>query len=217
MSRKVRPAPARPPPRPAESSCRQVHEEDPRAPRLCHRGALQPRRDTYRLLRPRWPHVSPSSIRSFACAGLRICSLCSRIWNTTTGQCLKTLAESHDAIWYASPPFHSDAKPHTSRPSRTLRTPFAASTFSSRRTPSTSSPPRMTARSGFGTTKRRAASRRTSGTQTRSSASPPASPLRAASGSSPARRTTRSTCGTSRAARSSRRSKATLMSSLLLR
>lgn len=25
----------------------------------------------------------------------------SRIWNTTTGQCLKTLAESHDAIWYA--------------------------------------------------------------------------------------------------------------------
>ena len=24
----------------------------------------------------------------------------SRIWNTTTGQCLKTLAESHDAIWY---------------------------------------------------------------------------------------------------------------------
>ncbi|KAI8968115.1 WD40-repeat-containing domain protein [Trametes punicea] len=24
-----------------------------------------------------------------------------RIWNTATGQCLKTLAESHDAIWYA--------------------------------------------------------------------------------------------------------------------
>ena len=25
---------------------------------------------------------------------------CSRIWNTTTGQCLKTLAEGHDAVWY---------------------------------------------------------------------------------------------------------------------
>jgi WD40 repeat protein len=24
----------------------------------------------------------------------------SRIWNTTTGQCLKTLAEGHDAVWY---------------------------------------------------------------------------------------------------------------------
>lgn len=26
----------------------------------------------------------------------------SRIWNTNTGQCLKTLAEGHDAIWYAN-------------------------------------------------------------------------------------------------------------------
>jgi COMPASS component SWD3 len=24
----------------------------------------------------------------------------SRIWNTSDGQCLKTLAEGHDAIWY---------------------------------------------------------------------------------------------------------------------
>ena len=26
----------------------------------------------------------------------------SRIWNSSTGQCLKTLTEGHDAIWYAS-------------------------------------------------------------------------------------------------------------------
>ena len=31
-------------------------------------------------------------------------SICdSRIWNTSTGQCLKTLAEGHEAIWYAAP------------------------------------------------------------------------------------------------------------------
>ena len=29
-------------------------------------------------------------------------TVCRRIWNTTTGQCLKTLAEEHDAVWYAS-------------------------------------------------------------------------------------------------------------------
>jgi hypothetical protein len=27
---------------------------------------------------------------------------CSRIWNTSDGQCLKTLAEGHNAIWYVN-------------------------------------------------------------------------------------------------------------------
>jgi len=30
-----------------------------------------------------------------------VVTVCRRIWNTTTGQCLKTLAKGHDAVWYA--------------------------------------------------------------------------------------------------------------------
>ena len=34
------------------------------------------------------------------CSILFLLYLNSRIWNTSDGQCLKTLAEGHNAIWY---------------------------------------------------------------------------------------------------------------------
>lgn len=38
----------------------------------------------------------------FFCSRQLSASLTSRIWNTSDGQCLKTLAEGHDAVWYVS-------------------------------------------------------------------------------------------------------------------
>ena len=81
------------------NSRRQVLEEDSRSSRLCHRRTLQPRCDADRILRTGRSDVS---IRFLLPVHL-VSNSISRIWNTTTGQCLKTLAESHDAIWYVNP------------------------------------------------------------------------------------------------------------------
>ena len=81
---------------------------------------------------------------------------------------------------------------------------FTASTCSFRPTQNTYSPRRTTARYGCGTSRPRAASRRTSVTKTPSTASPPASASRAASGSCPAARTAKYTCGTCRVGKSCR-------------
>jgi len=85
---------------------------------------------------------------------------------------------------------------------------FLASTCSFRPTRNTSSPLPTTARYGCGTSRPRAASRRTSATKTPSTASPPASASRAASGSCLAAKTAKYTCGTCRAGRSCRSSRA---------
>jgi hypothetical protein len=121
---------------------------------------------------------------------------CSRIWSLPSGQCLKTLAEGHDAIWYeALRSFHH---------SRLTLFGHLVNTCSSPRIRNTSSPPPTTAPSACGTSRLRAVSRRTSATKIQSTASPPASASREASGSSQAAKIAKSTCGTCRAERSCR-------------
>jgi hypothetical protein len=75
-----------------------------------------------------------------------------RIWNTSTGQCLKTLAEGHDAIWYGLHNFQGNS---------VLTSLLPANTSNSLQTQNTYSPLHTTALSDYGITKHRDASRRT--------------------------------------------------------
>ena len=121
----------------------------------------------------------------------------SRIWSLPSGQCLKTLAEGHNAIWYKRGPLVSPLAP-------TTHAPTLANTCSSPQIRNISSPLLMTAPSACGISRRRAVSRRMSATKTQSTASPRASVSRAASGSCRAVKTARSICGTCKAERSCR-------------
>ena len=79
-----------------------------------------------------------------------------------------------------------------------------ANTCSSPQIRNTFSPLPTTAPSAYGTSRRRAVSKRTSATKTQSTASPRASVSRAASGSCRGAKTARSICGTCKAERSCR-------------
>jgi len=115
-------------------------------------------------------------------------TVCRRIWNTTTGQCLKTLAEGHNAIWYA--PFSllvtliDPAQPQI--PANTSSFLPIQNTFC--RLPTT-------ARLGCGTTTLRVASRHTLATATRNFASLPVSVSQEENGSSRVARIIRCTFG----------------------
>lgn len=115
---------------------REVYEDSARPFGLCYSCTFQSGRDFNRLLCARWSHVGFQA--SFP--HLPLTSIVSRIWNTSDGQCLKTLAEGHNAIWYV----HDLA--------------FSLSTFMVRQAnkcnfhliPNTSSPQLMTTRFVFG-------------------------------------------------------------------
>ena len=115
-------------------------------------------------------------------------TVCRRIWHTTTGQCLKTLAEGHDAVWYA--PFFllvtliDPAQPQ-----------MAASMSSFLPIQNIFCRLPTTARSGCGTTTLHVASRHTSATGTRNFASLPVSVLQEENGSSRVVRIIRCTFG----------------------
>jgi hypothetical protein len=123
----------------------------------------------------------------------------SRIWSLPSGQCLKTLAEGHNAIWYEGvslvPPFAHTTHALPSNLANTYSSPQIRNTYSLLPT---------TAPYVCGTSRRRAVSRHTSATKIQSTASPPASASRAASGLCRGAKTVRSTCGTCRAERSCR-------------
>src|ERR1700733_5994447 len=61
---------------------------------LCHRGALQPGWLSDRILCTRWTDVRIPRLYWY----LNLIYVNSRIWSVVNGQCLKTLAEGHDAI-----------------------------------------------------------------------------------------------------------------------
>jgi COMPASS component SWD3 len=67
------------------------------------RCALQPRRHAHCYVLTRWLDVTFSLLRFVACAETH----CRRLYDASTGQCLKTLAETADAIWsvWSSAPF----------------------------------------------------------------------------------------------------------------
>lgn len=96
-----------------------MHEDHTRAPRLRHCCTFQQRREPYCLLCPRWIDVRLIIIFSRSWNVFQRLPRVfffffpfSRIWNTTSGQCLKTLAEGHDAIWFVSiVPGYSTALP----------------------------------------------------------------------------------------------------------
>lgn len=77
---------------------RKMYENPACAHGLCDSRSLQQRCLTHRFLCPRWFNASflALAVRSFVSDDH---SSFSRIWNTSDGQCLKTLAEGHDAIW----------------------------------------------------------------------------------------------------------------------
>lgn len=76
---------------------RKVHENFTCTHGLCHSRPFQQRCYTHRLLCPGWSHVR--SLLSLVPLSHIHHHFHSRIWNTSDGQCLKTLAEGHDAIW----------------------------------------------------------------------------------------------------------------------
>ena len=80
---------------------RQVHEDAPCPLRLCDGCPLQQGRDTYSLLciRRTYVYLKVLLFNEFFHSCFIVCS---RIWNTSDGQCLKTLAEGHNAIWYVN-------------------------------------------------------------------------------------------------------------------
>ena len=79
---------------------RQMHENTPCPLRLCDRCPLQQGRDTYSLLCIRRTNVHIQVLFNENFLFMFYCY--SRIWNTSDGQCLKTLAEGHNAIWYVN-------------------------------------------------------------------------------------------------------------------
>ena len=79
---------------------RQVHEDPPCPLRLCDGCPLQQGRDTYSLLCIRRTNVHLQVLFNENFLFMFYCY--SRIWNTSDGQCLKTLAEGHNAIWYVN-------------------------------------------------------------------------------------------------------------------
>lgn len=86
------------------SMSRKVFEDPTRTFRLCHCRAFQPGRQPNCFVRLRRADVS-RGIYSLPRVLTNYAQHDSRIWNSTTGQCLKTLAESQNAIWcvYALP------------------------------------------------------------------------------------------------------------------
>ena len=81
---------------------RQMHEDAPCPLRLCDGCPLQQGRDTYSLLCIRRTYVYLPNFLLFNEFFHSWFIAYSRIWNTSDGQCLKTLAEGHNAIWYVN-------------------------------------------------------------------------------------------------------------------
>src|SRR6266852_3157210 len=78
-----------------------MHQNVERPYRLCHRSALQQRRLSHRVLLARWPHVRlHPHPHTYHISSSPYSPPRSRIWSLPSGQCLKTLAEGHNAIWY---------------------------------------------------------------------------------------------------------------------
>ena len=122
----------------ANTLCRKVHQNNTRAFGLRDCRPLQSRCRTHRIVCIRRPYVSFVKRTHNPGSSHR----CSRIWNTSTGQCLKTLTEGQDAIWYASSASWLFRIAHT----------HTANTYNSLRTQSTFYPLRTTVLSVYGIT-----------------------------------------------------------------
>lgn len=79
---------------------RQDVEDTAGALRPGHRGDFQPRRDPHWIMLHGRPDVSWClvDLQAYTCPDDM--PLASRIWDTESGQCLKTLADDDNPIWF---------------------------------------------------------------------------------------------------------------------
>jgi hypothetical protein len=134
---------------------RQISQDPSRSLRPRHRGQLQLGWDIDRFVCHGWPYVRlageilPRPLMS---------PFCRRIWDADSGQCLKTLVDDDNPIWYA---FVVSSALHRLLTSGVHVVP----TSSFPPTPNLSSPSHRTLLSDFGTPKPRNASKHTRGTR----------------------------------------------------